>query len=731
MNNLHDTNKRQDAQYLWKHAMLWLTGILALALLPVGSVYAKNLIEAVRAVPLGQQSVEIGFQVQGLSAEPRSFSVSEPPRVILDFSDTGSGLEQVTQNINIGVVRTMDVVAAGSRTRVVINLNETAHPDIRRDGDFLFVTLTRVDAAPVGSNDPTPPPSADAPASVASTDQAQGGTDSASVTAERAITDIQFRRGTAGEARILISLADPSSSVDIKEQRDQLTIDFIGNELPTDLQRRLDVTDFGTVVSFVDAFMSGDNVRLSIDTTDAYTHVAYQTGNLYTIELSKLESASDADEQEAIEFSGERLSLNFQSISTRAVLQIIADFTGLNIVVSGAVGGDLTLRLKNVPWDQALDIILRSQGLSMRRTGNVVLVGTTAEMAEQERLELESQGQLSEIAPLRSETFRIKYSSAEEIAGIISGTGAEETEGGPALLSSRGAAIFAARTNLLIVYDSADRLDQIRSLIAKLDVPVRQVLIESRIINVDDNFARELGTRFGFAHRDIEANGQDRFSLQGNTPGVVSIAAPNPSGNIISGGTDNLVSSLPAASLGSFNPASIFAIFGTGAKDLIQLELSALEQDGRAETISAPRVVTADQQEANIQQGFLIPFQEASSSGATSTSFQEATLSLTVTPSITPDDQIVMDLSVTDDQPAATGGTISTRSVDTNVRVADGETVVLGGVMKSTSTNTTTKVPLLGDIPILGRLFQHRGVVDTKSELLVFITPNILPDQGQ
>ncbi|MGB0712214.1 MAG: type IV pilus secretin PilQ [Gammaproteobacteria bacterium] len=704
-------------------------GTLMLSLFATATAQAAGLIDAVRAVPMGQQSVEIGFQVKGLGEKPRSFSVSEPPRVILDFSETKSALESVTQNINIGVVRTMDVVSAGTRTRVVINLNETAHADLRRDGDFLFVTLTRVDAAPVGANSPDPETPEPAPGAA----QPEAPTLTDETPSDRMITDIQFRRGTSGEARLLVSLADPSSSVDIKEERDKLTIDFIGNELPPDLQRRLDVTDFGTVVSFVDTFMNGNNVRFSIDTTNAYTHVAYQTGNLYTIELSKLESAADANEEDNIEFSGERLSLNFQSISTRAVLQIIADFTGLNIVVSGSVAGELTLRLKNVPWDQALDIILRSEGLSMRRNGNVVLVGTTAEMAEQERLELESQGQLSEIAPLRSETFRIKYSSAEEIAGIITGDGGGggEDEGGPALLSNRGAAIWATRTNLLIVYDTADRLDQIRGLINKLDIPVRQVLIESRIINVDDNFARELGTRFGFGHIDDEATNNRTLVLSGRTEGVLDPISGSPQSNITTNSTESLITSLPAAAIGGFSPASIFAVVGEHGKGLLQLELSALEQDGRAETVSAPRVVTADQQEASIQQGFLIPFQEASSSGATSTSFQEATLSLTVTPSITPDDQIVMQLSVTDDQPSATGGTISTRSVDTNVRVSDGETVVLGGVMKSTSNETTTKVPLLGDIPILGRLFQHRGVVDTKSELLVFITPNILPETSQ
>ena len=658
-------------------------------------------LKAVHSRSLGEQALEIIFQFSGPRRMPSRFRTTTPPRIMLDFVRTDSRVESARHPIRHGLADALEIVAAGDRVRAVIHLKQQAVAEIRTEKHQVLVTVRRIEGA--SSVEPTqlPPP------------------------ARKTVTDVQFRRGDENEARILVSLSDPGVAVQVDPGPETLTVDFIGADLGPGLERRLDVTDFGTAASFIDTFRHAGGVRLTVHADAAYTPIAYQTGNLYTLELSLKETGGDAKARDnqtpgekarpALPAGGERLSLNFQEISTRAALQIIADVTDTNIVVNDSVDGALTLRLNDVPWDQALNLILRSQGLAMRRDGDILLVGTLAEMAERERRQLESRSTLAELQSLQSRFFKLNYARAAEILALITGqnaaaadkTDVPSRDATPFLLSPRGSAVSDPRTNTLIVYDTPDRLDALRALIEQIDRPVPQVMIESRIVNVDDNAFLNLGARLRFVQKDAETP---------DSPAVLT------------NGDEDLVTALPAAAIGSADPANLFFLIGSQGRNLLQLELSALEQDGLAETVSTPRVITADQQKANISQGFLIPFQEATSGGSTATSFQQAMLSLTVTPRITPDRHIIMDLAISDDSPAAGSTNIATRSVNTRVRVKSGDTVVLGGVMKVTRSKTKAQVPLLGDLPVLGFLFRNTTELESKSELLVFVTPTLLPE---
>lgn len=561
--------------------------------------------------------------------EPRSFAIDKPARIALDFPGVRSNLAYKSMPLGVGMARSLTALEAGERTRVVVSLSELVPYDIRAVGHKVYVTLNN-------------------PAALANNSSSSQGT--AEKRTMGNIKGIDFRRGEAGEGRITVTLSSPSMIVDTHEEGGKLVVQLLGAELPKKLQRRLDVTDFATPVRVVDSFSRGSDTRIVIEATPPFDHLAYQTDSLYTIDVKPISKAEkELAKREKFQYNGERLSLNFQDIEVRAVLQLLADFTGLNLVASDSVNGSLTLRLKNVPWDQALDIVLKAKGLAMRKVGNVIMVAPTEEIAAREKLELEAEKQRTELAPLQTEFIQVNYAKAGDLASLLK---APENS----LLSERGHVTVDERTNTLLVRDNADNLQAISRLVNTLDVPVRQVLIESRIVIADETFSRDLGVNFGFSYDD--SGGGDILALGGKRPGDTTFTAlaPNPSTGqleptaIITGfetpkDMEGLIVDLPVT-----NPAAALGfVVGKLGSNILQLELSAAQEEGRGETLSNPRVITSDRKEAIIEQGVEIPFQEASSSGATSTSFKKAVLSLKVKPQITPDDRIIMDIQVNKD----------------------------------------------------------------------------------
>ena len=610
-----------------------------------------------------------------LQDEPLSFTIDNPARIALDFPNTTLGAVTKNQSIDVGVAHSVSAVEAAGRTRVVLNLVKSVGYDIEVQGSTVTVTL----AGDVSSS------------VVASSAGAYAGDTGFMV------EGIDFKRGDDGEGRVVITLSDPSISVDMNQIGGNIVLDFIGAGLPGELDRKLDVIDFATPVKEIDTKASNSGTRMLISTiSDDYEYLAYQSDNTFVVEVRTLDEEEQEARKEQVGFTGERLSLNFQDIEVRAVLQLIADFTGLNMVASDTVGGNVTLRLKNVPWDQALDIILKAKGLGMRQIDNVIMVAPNAEIAAREKLELEANKQVDELAPMRTEFMQINYAKADELAALIS---ADENS----LLTDRGTVTIDARTNTLIVQDVAKSLQSVREMIAKLDVPVRQVLIESRIVNADETFAKDIGVRFGAAKSLFAVNGGIR-TVGGGKEGITEFATPT-SFNV--DGVENLIVDLPVTAA---DAGAIGLAVGKVGSWLLQLELSALLAEGRGENIASPKVITTNQREAIIESGVEIPYTEASSSGATTVSFKKAVLSLRVTPQITPDNKILLDLQVNQDtQGAAVAGgipTINTQNVGTQVMVDNGETVVLGGIYGTTSNKNTERIPFFGDLPYLGFLFK-------------------------
>ncbi len=640
-----------------------------------------------------QLQIELSEPMQG---EPLSFTIDNPARIALDFPNTTLGAVTKHQSIDVGVAHSVSVVEAAGRTRVVLNLIKSVAYDIEVQGSTVTVTL----AGDVSS----------------STIASSPGT-SAAYTSDTSsmVEGIDFRRGDDGEGRIIVTLSDPSISVDMNQIGGNIVLDFIGAELPGELDRKLDVIDFATPVKEIDTKASNNGTRMQISTvTEDYDHLAYQSGNTFIVEVRTLKEEEKEAKKEQVGFTGERLSLNFQDIEVRAILQLIADFTGLNMVASDTVGGNVTLRLKNVPWDQALDIILRAKGLGMRQVDNVIMVAPNAEIAAREKLELEANKQVEELAPLRTEFIQINYAKADELAFLVK---APENS----LLSERGSVTVDARTNTLIVQDVSKSLRNVRDMIDKLDIPVRQVLIESRIVNADETFAKDLGVRFGYS-KTITS---DPFkAIGGGKEGITEFGTPT-SFNV--DGVENLIVDLPVAAAGA---GALSLAVGKLGSWLVQLELSALIAEGRGEDIASPKVITTNQREAIIESGVEIPYTEASSSGATTVSFKKAVLSLKVTPQITPDNRILLDLQVNQDtQGAAVAGgipTINTKAVSTQVMVDNGETVVLGGIYETDTNINTERIPFFGDLPYLGFLFKRTSNTTAKQELLIFVTPKIL-----
>ncbi|MGO1693553.1 MAG: type IV pilus secretin PilQ [Marinobacter sp.] len=656
-------------------------------------------LEDVSFSSLPGERLEVTLKFDGQPPEPSGYTIERPARIAVDLRDTTSGLNSRSIPLGSGNAQSMTVVETKDRTRLIFNLIELAPYETVRNNDSLVMTIGGDSGA--------------APVATASSGSAEA---MQSAPAADTLAGVDFRRGNNGEGRVIVDLGSPRTPVDLSELGGKIRLTMDGISVPVDLRRRLDVTDFATPVSRIDTFVEDGNAVVEIRPEGNYDYIAYQSGSQFTVSVEKLtEEEAESRREQKFPYSGEKLSLNFQDIEVRSVLQLIADFTGLNLVASDTVGGSITLRLQNVPWDQALDLILKTKGLDKRQIGNVLLVAPADEIAAREKLELETTKQIAELAPVRLDIIQVNYAKAADIVGLIK----EDKE----LISDRGFVSSDVRTNTISVRESTDKLEEIRRLVSTWDVPVRQVSIEARIVRAQTNVAENLGVRWGGAGYDV--SGDNVFSFGGSQEAVGEAR------DAAGGGTGGIT--FPGAlgvDLGvTGEGASSFAIGWGSDNFLVDLELSALETDGQAEVVSQPRVVTADRQTASIKSGEEIPYQEASSSGATSVSFKEAVLSLEVTPQITPDDKIIMDLMVNQDSRGeVTGGipSINTNEVTTQVLVGNGETVVLGGIFQSEVATQTTKTPFLGDIPYLGRLFKRTEKINERSELLIFITPKII-----
>ena len=694
----------------------WLLAAVALA----PSALAQNVIENFNVAQQGGQTILRITMKEQLANTPASFAVASPARIALDFSGTSNGLGRNAQDVNQGELRSLNVVQAGERTRMVLNLRNQVTYDSRIDGKTLVVTLTPLAASAQ-------------PAVPTASRFAEGRND-----VRHALRNVDFRRGRNGEGRIVIDLSDASTGIDIRQQGQSLVVEFLKSSLPEALRKRMDVVDFATPVQTVSLFPQGDNVRMVIEPKGLWEHNAYQTDSQFVVEVKPVQY----DPNKLVQgtrggYAGEKLSLNFQAVDVRSVLNVIADFTDLNIITSDSVQGSLTLRLKDVPWDQALDIILQTRGLDMRKNGNVLWIAPRDELATKEKLALETAQQITELEPVRTENFQLNYAKAEAFSKILN-------DDKQRILSKRGSAVWDARTNQLFIQDVPSKLEEVRRLVAKVDVPVRQVLIEARIVEANDNFSKNLGVRLGFNDNSlalgqatriapgITGAGMNRVAISGNIigTGVRMGQTPDPGTGYF---PDSYNVVLPANGIGGFNPGTVaLSLFNSNLSQIINLELTALEQDGKGKIISSPRVLTADNVEAIIEQGTELPYQQATSSGATSVTFRKANLALKVKPQITPDGNIVMTLDVNKDavgQVTTAGFAIDTKHVKTEVLVENGGTVVIGGIYSQDTRNTATKVPLFGDLPVVGNLFRNNARSDNKTELLVFITPRIVQNR--
>ena len=701
-------------------------GLSLLAAMFSPALLAANL-NALDVASLPGDRVELKLAFDEPVPTPRGYTLDQPARIALDLPGVSSNLKSKNHELGVGNARSVTVVEAQGRTRLIVNLTSLVPYSTRVDGNNLFVVLGESGAATA----------AVAAAPVAPLDKAKP---TASVSAGKAISNIDFRRGEDGAGNVIITLSDPSISPSIEEQGGKIRVSFAKTQLPESLRVRLDVQDFATPVKFVDSSSKAEGANIAIEPSGRYDYLAYQTDDKLTISVKPL-SESDAEKRKAEHFtySGEKLSLNFQDIDVRSVLQLIADFTDLNLVASDTVQGNITLRLQNVPWDQALDLVLKTKGLDKRQVGNVLLVAPADEIAARERQELESQRQIAELAPLRREVVQVNYAKASDIARLFQSV--TDTDGASA---DRGSIAVDDRTNNIIAYQTQDRLDELRRIVAQLDIPVRQVMIEARIVEANVDYDKSLGVRWG---GNLWAG--DKWSAWGKNGELGVADDPDASG---SPGDDGYVPSrqvgrfpgIPEVPLNSpfVDMGAIGATSGIGLgfitnNAILDLQLSAMEKTGNGEVVSQPKVVTADKETAKILKGSEVPYQEASSSGATSTSFKEAALSLEVTPQITPDNRIIMEVKVTKDEPdfsqaASTGGipAIRKNEVNAKVLVTDGETIVIGGVFSNTQSKSVDKVPFLGDLPFVGRVFRRDLVQDRKSELLVFITPRIMNNQA-
>ena len=701
--------KRIRERVMWKFKILT---VLLGCVLSATSYAAK--MENIEFSSLPGDKIEIRMQFDGIPPSPTGYTIEQPARIALDLMGVTSGLKSKYHPLGSGNARSVTVVEAGDRTRVIVSMTELVAYSTRVVGNSLMVLVGQQDSL-VG----TVETESELTAQVETTFAADDSTSHAS-----RIREIDFRRGEMGEGRVIVGLSDPGIGVDVSSEGGKIRVEFSDTHIPENLQRRLDVTDFATPVLTVDALPESGNTILMIEPTGDYEYLAYQADEIFTLEVKPLTSAELESSLDAVfRYRGEKLSLNFQDIEIRSVLQLIADFTDLNLVASDTVSGRITLRLKNVPWDQALEIIMKTKGLDKRQVGNVLMVAPAEELAAREKLELESRQQISELAPLRTEFIEVRYASAPEIFALFESSG--EGEG---VLSGRGSVIVDERTNSIILTETTEKINEFREVLEKLDVPVRQVLIEARIVTASSNFSDAMGVRWGGLGFGLYNNDSVLSSSGGSLTTVQEVRDGLAGGDGISfTSPDHLVVDLGVGSA----DATSFAIGLVDDKYLLDLEISALESEGGAEVIARPKVITANKQRATISSGVEIPFQEASSSGATAVSFKSATLSLDVKPQITPDDRIIMELEVKQDTVGAVFNgvpSINTNSVKTQVLVDNGETVVLGGIFTTQSTESVTKTPVLGDLPYVGKLFRRSTSTDDKQELLIFITPRLIRD---
>ncbi len=718
-----------------------------LALAATGAVFAQaaNSIDAMSVTKGTSGNTIVKFTLKSPPANPPAgFAIASPARIALDFLDTGNGLGTTQRVVDDPALRSLNVIQAGNRTRVVFNLNRPQTFSTQVDGNNVLVTLfdqsEQLDAK---------------------AQTVQRFAESRPGDVQHSLRDVDFRRGKNGEGRIIVDLSDNSTGIDIRQQGKSLIVDFHRTNLPRNLERRLDVQDFGTPVTTIDTFNQGGNARMVIEPKGLWEHSAYQTDSRFIIEVKPIQDDPNRLTQGTRQgYKGERLSLNFQNVEVRAVLQVIADFTGLNIITSDTVQGSLTLRLKDIPWDQALDIIMQTKGLDMRKNGSVVLIAPREELALKEKQQLESQAQISDLEPIISESFQLNYIKAQDLLNLISsntqqkfgaGAGQTGTTGGQgSIISKRGVAMVDPRSNILFVQDTAARLEEVRKIIRQIDTAIRQVLIEARVVIASDKFSKQLGARFGL-QTGFTLNNRYSAGMGGNlnTQPVVRLEGDKlvrdtrtqtpfelASGIASAGYSDSpqLNINLPVA-----NPAGQLALtlINLGSGNLINLELSALESDGRGKVVSSPRVVTQDNQKARIEQGTEIPYVTPGSANSPATvQFKKAVLSLDVTPQITPDNRIIMTVEIRKDsvgQYVQLGGgfavpSIDTKNVTTQIAVNNGDTAVIGGIYEETINNDVTKVPFLGDLPIVGWAFRLQGRTSEKTELLIFLTPRVVKD---
>jgi type IV pilus assembly protein PilQ len=694
--------------------------MLALGVMSAGLAQAELAIQSLSAATQGGSDIVRIQLSEPLSQPPSGFALQSPARIALDFPAASNATGRKLIELNQGKLRSANVVQAGDRTRVVLNLTQASGYQTRIEGNTLLVLLDsgvaalEADRAAAGAGDMLP------------------------------LEDVDFRRGPDGAGRVIVNLASSQSGVDVRQQGRKLVVDFLKTSLPEVLRRRLDVTDFGTPVQLLTMSQVGDRVRMVVEARGNWEHSAYQSDRQFVLEVR--EPRVDPNKlTQGTGYAGEKLTLNFQNIEVRSLLQVIADFTNFNIVTSDSVAGNVTLRLKDVPWDQALDIILQAKGLGMRKTGNVIWIAPKDEIAAREKQEFEAQAAVQTLEPVRTQAFQMNYAKAVDIAAQLRGEVSGQSGGGGAsggagarLLSQRGSVVPEPRTNQLFVTDIPSRLEAVQELIKKLDIPVRQVMIEARIVEASDTFGRSLGVKFGGSDLRGIRGGDAGYSLGGSNRiafggsyDAVSATTLERSTALTSANT-SLVN-LPAISQGTTDPARLaLSLFSPAANRFLDLEISALQADGKGKVVASPRVITADQTQAEIEQGVDIPYPSAAGvTGATTVSFRKASLRLTVTPQITPEGGIILNVEVNKDTPGTVypgGVAVNTKRVKTNVLVENGGTVVIGGIFTSSEQEDVNKVPLLGDIPVAGNLFKSRSIKTEKTELLVFLTPRMLSD---
>ena len=695
------------------------------------SLVVAGTLQNIDFAELPGERAEIRLAFDQLPTEPKGYTIEQPARIVLDFADVDNSLSQKKFPVSVGDVSSAVVVSGGGRTRLIVNLSKLAAYNAYTEGNTYIVEIGADAVAAQQASSASEPRSTYAPST--------GGFSRSN----SAINNIDFRRGEVGEGKVIVTLTNPNVGIDVEEVSGGIKVRFLGTELPKTLNRKLDVLDFATPVSMLASGAEGNDTLIDVSIKGEYDYLAYQADNEYVISVKPLTRAELEEKKKKFAYSGERLSLNFQDIEVRSVLQLIADFTELNLVASDTVSGSITLRLDNVPWDQALELVLKTKGLDKRQVGNVLMVAPAAEIAERERQEIETKKQLQELAPLRTEYLRIRYANARELFNLfVDAEGGQAGSGGSSernstgsILSDRGQAIVDERTNSIILTDTEEKIVEFKKLVDKVDIPIRQVMIEARIVIANSDFRKEIGVRM--AGDGFRVDGDNLLEFTGRYEGLNNTSGTGgPAQNFIDTDNDGVAEGVRdltnsnLVDLGVFNPAGAFTWNIISSKFLLGMELSALEDTGFAEIVSQPKVITGDKQQATIESGTEIPFQEESASGGTTTAFKDAVLKLDVTPQITPDDRVIMDLVINQDSISSIASSgvpvIDITQLETQVLVNDGETIVLGGIYQTETVKGQTKVPLLGDIPYLGRLFRKDVNREDKRELLIFITPRIM-----